>query len=292
MGAEEPRQWGQQPPAEPADPEISRRVGAILDAAEREVAEIRNRAREEALRYMEYARRRADGLVAERQAKISELSGDLLSQAESLLAQVESAQPLREALDELVRKLTAMAESLPRQAGDQSAFVPPQFGEAVAASPPQPDRPPVPTPGPTPVPDPAPAPGPPAPPTPLPDPTPETPPAAAPAPPSPPPPSPAPPQPPGGAWPQSGRPAEPPVSPPPPERPGSPRERSAPQPPSSTGAQLAAIQMAAAGSTRSAVESHLRDSLGVADPGPVLDEVFGPGTPADSTVPWARPAPG
>jgi vacuolar-type H+-ATPase subunit H len=58
------------------------------------------------------------------------------------------------------------------------------------------------------------------------------------------------------------------------------------------GAHIVAIQMAAAGRTRADTESHIRDSLGIADPGPVLDEVFGPGTPGEATVPWAKPRPG
>jgi vacuolar-type H+-ATPase subunit E/Vma4 len=64
------------------------------------------------------------------------------------------------------------------------------------------------------------------------------------------------------------------------------------QDPRADGAHIVAIQMAAAGRTRGQVESHIRDSLGVADPAPVLDEVFGPGTPSEATVPWARPRPG
>src|SRR5215207_7650300 len=120
MGAEQPRQPWDPAPAQPApdpiSPEISRRISAILDAAEREVTEIRKQAREDALRYMEYARRRADGLIAERQLKISELSGDLVRRAEHLLAHVESAQPLREALDDLVEKLADTAEGLTREA--------------------------------------------------------------------------------------------------------------------------------------------------------------------------------
>jgi hypothetical protein len=45
--------------------------------------------------------------------------------------------------------------------------------------------------------------------------------------------------------------------------------------------------MAASGKTRYEVEAHLRDSLGVAAPGQILDEVFGPGTAGDARVPWA-----
>jgi hypothetical protein len=78
-----------------------------------------------------------------------------------------------------------------------------------------------------------------------------------------------------------------------------PVERTAPpaNPPSeldrsANGAHIVAIQMAAAGRTRGQVESHIRTSLGIAEPSAVLDEVFGEGTPDDATVPWARPRPG
>ena len=277
-----------QPAADPVAPEISRRVGAILDAAEREVTEIRGQAREEALRYMDYARRRADGLIAERQLKISELSGDLLQQAEHLLAQVESAEPLREALDDLVKKLTETAEGLTREADNLGDFVPPPFGEAVAearpepsvapaAETPDPGPAPAPTPGPSPAPDPAPPPGPPPPPTPLPDP--------------PEPPDPGPPA--AAAWPHVVQPAastpRPPEAAPKPTGPAT--DRVDPGQPTANAAQMVAIQMAATGSSRADVESHLHDKLGVGDPGTILDDVFGPGAAPDATVPWAKPAP-
>jgi hypothetical protein len=70
---------------------------------------------------------------------------------------------------------------------------------------------------------------------------------------------------------------------PPPSEP--PRERD----PRADGAHIVAIQLAAAGRTRGQAASHIRESLGIADPAPVLDEVFGPGTGEDATVPWARP---
>jgi hypothetical protein len=263
-----------------ASPEISHRVSAILDAAEREVLEIRRQAREEAMRYMEYARRRADGLVAERQMKIAELSGELLERAERLITQVDSAQPLREALDDLVRKLTATAEGMAREADAVGDFVAPEFSEALAE---RPD--PAPEPGPHPAPDPAPQPGPaPVPPAPEP---PQTPPPAA---------RPAQPftsgQP--SAWPQAVQPAEsaprPPEVAPTPTGPATERRESGE--PAANGAKLIAIQMAAGGSTRAEVESHITAGLGVEQPAAVLDDVFGAGSAPGATVPWARPAAG
>jgi hypothetical protein len=293
MGAEgQPRQPWDIPPgsgAEPApdprlipnppvSPEVSERVSAILDAAEREVSEIRRQAREEAMRYTDYARRRADGLVAERQMRIAELSGELLERAERLLRQVESAEPLREALDDLVRKLTETAEGLTHEAGNLGEFVPPDFAEAAAE---KPD--PAPEPGPHPVPDPAPPPRP-APPPPAPDP-PQAPPPAAAAPQ----PSPAPSR--GPTWPQAVQPSvstpRPPEAAPEPTGPAT--ERRAPRPPNANAATMVAIQMAASGATRAQVEVHIRDELGISEPASILDEVFGLGSDPDATVSWARP---
>src|SRR5687767_12795093 len=53
----------------------------------------------------------------------------------------------------------------------------------------------------------------------------------------------------------------------PPARPGEPTE-----------GRERAIQMAAAGSTRSQVEAHLREFSDLGDPTPLLDQVFGPAT--------------
>ena len=52
-------------------------------------------------------------------------------------------------------------------------------------------------------------------------------------------------------------------------------------------ARQAAIQMAAAGNTRTQVETHLRGFLRVADPTALLDQVFGPATGGEARVPWA-----
>jgi hypothetical protein len=52
-------------------------------------------------------------------------------------------------------------------------------------------------------------------------------------------------------------------------------------------ARQAAIQMAAAGNTRTQVEAHLRDFLKIEEPTPLLDQVFGAATAGDARVPWA-----
>lgn len=51
-------------------------------------------------------------------------------------------------------------------------------------------------------------------------------------------------------------------------------------------ARLIATQLAAAGSTRAEVGTHLRGVLGIADPGPTLDDIFGPGSSANARAPW------
>ena len=53
-------------------------------------------------------------------------------------------------------------------------------------------------------------------------------------------------------------------------------------------AHRVAIQMAAGGSTRGEVEGHLAQAP-PATRASVLDEIFGPGTPPDTRVPWATP---
>lgn len=47
--------------------------------------------------------------------------------------------------------------------------------------------------------------------------------------------------------------------------------------------------MAVGGSSRADVEQHLRDELGVAHPGELLDDVFGTASHADSTLAWGKP---
>jgi ElaB/YqjD/DUF883 family membrane-anchored ribosome-binding protein len=50
---------------------------------------------------------------------------------------------------------------------------------------------------------------------------------------------------------------------------------------------LVAMRMAAAGQTRDQVGDHLHNSVGVPDPGSILDEVFGAGSAGGARVPWA-----
>jgi uncharacterized coiled-coil protein SlyX len=56
------------------------------------------------------------------------------------------------------------------------------------------------------------------------------------------------------------------------------------------GARLVALQMAVAGGNRGEVEVHLRRTFDLADPAPILDDIFGLGTESDKRVAWPRDA--
>lgn len=274
-----------------AAPEISRRVGSILDAVEREAARLREEARVEAGAYLDNARRRADGLVAERQRRIGELSDELIAKSEAVIARLDDAAPVRQGFENLVRALGDAAERLAHEAEDTAAdFEPPPFGAPIQ----QPQPPAVAQPAqPTYVPqDPGPQPH-----------------------------YVQPQQPP--AHPYGGPPAQPygvdpsqpyPVDPAaqqygavparathPARAPAAPGWRglggdaavpAGGQPAADQSwrdqdeARMVAIQMAATGATRGAVREHLHRALGISDTVHVLDEVFGPGSGEDAQVPW------
>ncbi len=243
-----------------AAPEISRRVSAILDAVEREAARLREEAREEASRYFDYAKRRADGLVEDRRWMISQLSDEIIGKSEAVISRLDDAQPVRQGFENLVRALGGAAERLAQEAEQSSGdFRPPPFHSA-----PPPEGPPTATPMPPSPPMPPAAPMPPSPSpqgAPLPPAAypPPTPPQAYPAAPAPEPPPPLTGEPAGGA--SGGR--------------------------SRDEARTVAIQFAAAGATRAVVREHLHWALGASDPSPILDEVFGAGSGEDAVVPWA-----
>jgi hypothetical protein len=268
-------------------PEVSRRVSSILDAVEHEAERMREEAREESSRYLDYSRRRADALVAERQRRIGELSDEIMEKAEAVVARLDDAAPVREGFENLVRALGDAAERLAREAEQsQHDFEPPAFH----VGDPQPSQPPMQS-SPRPTPEPPPAPSPPAhseastyyqrPPTP--DPGPIPPPQAPAAPDTPVP---------GQPAPDPRRIASAESAPPPrPAAPPSATEREGEQPGSDAGsgldnARLIAIQMAAAGRTRREVGEHLQDQVGVSASGTILDEIFGAGSAEDARVPW------
>ena len=218
-------------------PDLTRRIGSILEAVQREADKMLAEARGEAQQQIELGKRQADGPLAGRQRRIAELSDTLIAHAESVVAQLEEMELVRESFRRLLRALGEAADRV----------------TAEATAPPPTAVPSLPAPG-------------------LFEPT-----AAAPAIPIPPPVAPIPP-PASGAQQQAA------------EAPGEASE-SERQPADADRAwgefRQAAIQMAAAGNTRAQVEAHLRGFLRVADPTPLLDQVFGPATGDEARVPWA-----
>lgn len=265
MTAEE--QVPPQQEAAPAAAEISRRVGAILDAVEREATRLREEARIEAAGYLDDARRRADDLVAERRRRISELSDELVAKSEAVIARLDDAAPVRHGFENLVRALGDAAERLAREAGGSDVeFGAPPYGTQHPAAAQHAQPRPVAQPhegaatyrqgdaaartfgdaqrqhrAPEPVH-----------------------PARAPAAPG---------------WRGLG---------------GEPAPAQAAATASGWRQQdevrMVAIQMAASGASRGAVREHLHRALGLGDSGPVLDDVFGPGSGEDARVPWAAGA--
>jgi len=67
------------------------------------------------------------------------------------------------------------------------------------------------------------------------------------------------------------------------------QQNGAPEIPVPSAARLVAIEMAVGGSSRAEVEQHLRDQLGVAEPEPLLDDVFGAASTAGSRLAWGEP---
>lgn len=218
-------------------PDLTRRIGSILDAVQREADKMLADARREAQQQIELGRRQADGPLAGHQRRIAELSDTLIAHAESVVAQLEETELVRESFRRLLR---ALAEAADRVTAEATASPPTAASSLAAAG--------------------------------LFEPT-----AAAPATPIPPPVAPV--SPPGpGAQQQAA------------EEPGEASE-SERQPADANRAwgefRQAAIQMAAAGNTRAQVEAHLRGFLRVADPTPLLDQVFGTASGDGARVPWA-----
>lgn len=250
-------------------PELTRRIGTILDTIQREADKMLNQARDEAQRQVDDGRREADHLLSRRHRRLNELSDALVERTEHVLSQLEETEIVRQSFGRL---LSALAEAADRVAAEARATA------ALAPSPP-------PLPPAYEAPPPAPpayeAPSPPAHASPLPPlfastipPAQPPPPVASPRPPVVPPPAP----------------TAPPPTPVAPEAAPAPAEAAGQHPAVDRGwveARQAAIHMAAAGNTRGQVEAQLRDFLAVSDPGPLLDQVFGDGSTADARVPWA-----
>ncbi len=206
-------------------PDLTRRIGTILDAVQREADKMLDEARGEAQRHVEVGKRQADGLLADRQRRIAALSDTLIERTEAVVAQLEETALVRDSFGRLLRALSAAADEVTTEV--QAAPVPPPPApEPPAVAPSFEEQQPFA--------------------------------ATAPAPPS-----------------------QPEVAPEPPPAAQPPADRAWVE------ARQAAIQMAAAGNTRAQVEAHLRGFLHVADPAPLLDQVFGAATAGEARVPWA-----
>jgi hypothetical protein len=241
-------------------PELSRRIGAILDTIQREADKLLDQARVEAQRQVDGGRREADELIHERRERLARLSDSLSTRTEQVLAQLEETERVRQSFGRLMDALADAADRIADEA------------RATAAIPPTPPPPAGPAP-------PPPAAGAASPPPGLTAHAPlfastTAPPAAAP----PPAPQPAP---------AFSAPTHEPAAPPPPPPPIAPARSDEPVDRAWVEARQAAIHMAAAGNTRAQVETQLRDFLGVPEPGTLLDQVFGAGSEPDTRVPWA-----
>jgi hypothetical protein len=111
---------------DPIAAEVGERVTAVLSAAEaaanairheaEQQAQIRRRAAEaEAVRYAEEKRREADDLLAQRVRRISEVSDELIRRAESIVAQFDEAGTLKRQLEALVTALGDASEQLAKE---------------------------------------------------------------------------------------------------------------------------------------------------------------------------------
>jgi hypothetical protein len=234
-------------------PDLTARIGTILEAVQREADRMLDEARGEAQRQVDVGKRQADGLLADRQRRIAQLSDTLIERTEGVVAQIEETALVRESFGRLLRALADAADRVTAEI--TAAPMPPPAPEPPAA--PDPFAPAAPEPA-----VPPPFTQAPTPPPPVPEPLARV--------PEPPPDSPAEPPAPEAATP----PAQPAPTPPNPDR-------------AWIEARQAAIQMAAAGNTRAQVEAHLRGFLNVSDPSALLDQVFGAATAGEARVPWA-----
>lgn len=93
-------------------PELARRIASILGAVESEADRLIEEARAQAEEQIEIAKRQADGLVAERQRRIAELSDGIVESAESVLQGLDETAPIRDSFDRLIEALGQAADRL------------------------------------------------------------------------------------------------------------------------------------------------------------------------------------
>jgi hypothetical protein len=116
--------------------ELAERVRALVAAAEGMAAAVRNdadvyaesrrrEAEEEAQRRLREANEQADALLAERLARISDLSDRILEYGEAVLDRIAEAEQIRGQLESLTRALGDTAERLAHEMSSPDAQVPP-----------------------------------------------------------------------------------------------------------------------------------------------------------------------
>ncbi len=102
-------------------------VTTMIGAVEREAAEIRRDAEDgirerwnavevEAGRYLDDARRVADGIVSERQEAIGEISDDILGRAESLTTGLDDADRIKAQFERFVQALAETSNRIAEEA--------------------------------------------------------------------------------------------------------------------------------------------------------------------------------
>ena len=124
-------------PEESISDEISERVRSVLAAAEGAAQAIRHEAEQQAQiskrateaerqRYLEDARAEAEALLQERMKRISELSDQLIQDAEAILMRIEGALEVKRQLETMVHALARAAEELAAESGSGDAPPPPR----------------------------------------------------------------------------------------------------------------------------------------------------------------------
>jgi hypothetical protein len=218
-------------------------AAGLLRDAEREAELIRRDAQAEGDRLVDEARRRADDLVNERVQLLADMTDGVVERTEMLFDRIDATGHVKRQFDDLLRSLGEAAENLAREAGigRRPAARPSHAPRSAASHAPRPPAAHAPRQPAAPVRSVAPTPPAPAPP-----------------------------------------PRRDPAPVPPLRRPEP--VHSAPEPSRRVddksdarfdGARLVALQMAVAGSTREEVHSELQRAFRLADPSPILDDVFG-----------------
>jgi ElaB/YqjD/DUF883 family membrane-anchored ribosome-binding protein len=109
-------------------PELTKRIGSILGAVQHEADKMLDDARLEAQRHVDYGKRQADGLLADRQRRLAELSDQLIERTESVVAQLEQTELVRASFGKLLEALSEAADRVAAEVAatqGQAEFAPP-----------------------------------------------------------------------------------------------------------------------------------------------------------------------